>query len=537
MTNIDAFNSRAADREPHTYLVGAGVASLAAAVFLIRDGDVVGRDITILEESDVIGGSLDGAGTAEHGYVLRGGRMLESHYACTFDLFASIPTLDGSRTVTQETMAWNETLKTSSKSRLMIDGKRLVAPAFGMSESHILTIERLAVEPEVLLGRSRIDQQFDSAFFDTNFWIMWRTTFAFQPWHSAVEFKRYLVRFAHMVEGFDRLKGILRTVYNQYESFVRPLRKWLDERGVVFAMNTTVCDLCVFDVDGVKRIDKIMVRREGSSAEILVRPIDRVLVTLGSMTEASSLGAMDAAPAVRGKGDGGAWMLWETLAEGRQEFGHPSVFADHVDQSKWVSFTVTMSDLRLLNIVRDLTGNVPGEGGLITFVKSGWLASIVIPHQPHFVGQPEGVSVFWGYGLNMDALGDFVKKPMSACTGREILTEVLGHLGVGGEKEALLAQAICIPCLMPFITSQFMPRGEGDRPDVIPAGYKNLAFIGQFCEQPEDVVFTVEYSIRSAQSAVYGLLSLNRKPPPVYRGEFDPRVLYHAFLALHDKVA
>jgi oleate hydratase len=296
MTNIDAFNSRAADREPHTYLVGAGVASLAAAVFLIRDGDVVGRDITILEESDVIGGSLDGAGTAEHGYVLRGGRMLESHYACTFDLFASIPTLDGSRTVTQETMAWNETLKTSSKSRLMIDGKRLVAPAFGMSESHILTIERLAVEPEVLLGRSRIDQQFDSAFFDTNFWIMWRTTFAFQPWHSAVEFKRYLVRFAHMVEGFDRLKGILRTVYNQYESFVRPLRKWLDERGVVFAMNTTVCDLCVFDVDGVKRIDKIMVRREGSSAEILVRPIDRVLVTLGSMTEASSLGAMDAAP-------------------------------------------------------------------------------------------------------------------------------------------------------------------------------------------------------------------------------------------------
>jgi len=196
-----------------------------------------------------------------------------------------------------------------------------------------------------------------------------------------------------------------------------------------------------------------------------------------------------------------------------------------------------MNDPGLLRIVRDLTGNVPGEGGLITFVKSSWLASIVIPHQPHFIGQPDGVSVLWGYGLNVDAAGDFVKKPMAACTGREILTEILGHLGVRGESAAVLGHVICIPCLMPFITSQFMPRGKGDRPDVIPAGYKNLAFIGQFCEQPEDVVFTVEYSIRSAQNAVYGLLGLDRKPPPVYRGEFDPRVLYRAFLALHDMVA
>jgi len=533
----NTLRSRSTDRAAQIYLVGGGIASLAAAAFLIRDGDVIGRDITILEESDVIGGSLDGAGSAESGYVLRGGRMLESHYVCTFALFESIPTLDGSRTVTQETLAWNETLKTSSKSRLMIDGRRVVAPAFGLSEKHILTVERLALEPEAMLGRSRIDEQFDAAFFQTDFWILWRTTFAFQPWHSAVEFKRYLVRFAHMVEGFDRLKGIMRTVYNQYDSLVRPLRKWLDERGVVFAMNTTVTDLVIVDAEDEKRVEQIVVRRGGASAEIVLRPIDRVLVTLGSMTEGSSLGAMDAAPAVHGKADGGAWTLWETLAADRPEFGDPGVFVDHVEQSKWVSFTATMSDPTLLRVVRDLTGNVPGEGGLITFPKSSWVASIVIPYQPHFIGQPDNVSVLWGYGLNVDALGDYVKKPMAACTGREILTELLGHLGGRDEIETILGHAICIPCLMPFITSQFMPRGKGDRPGVIPAGYKNLAFIGQFCELPDDVVFTVEYSIRSAQNAVYGLLSLNRRPPPVYRGEFDPRVLYRAFRALHDMVA
>jgi oleate hydratase len=510
---------------------------MAAAVFLIRDGDVVGRDITIIEESDTIGGSLDGSGSAEKGYVLRGGRMFESKYVCTFELFSSIPSLAGSQTVTQEILAWNETLKTSSKSRLVRDGHREDAPKFGLSERQILTIERLAIEPEAALGRSRIFDQFDPAFFKTDFWLMWCTTFAFQPWHSAVEFRRYLVRFAHMVDGFNRLQGIMRTAYNQYDSLVRPLRKWLDDRGVVFALNIRVTDLVIQDESGLKTVEQIVYEHGGQSGEIAVRPVDRVLVTLGSMTESSSLGSMDTAPLAKGKAEGGAWTLWESIAAERPEFGNPAAFADHVDQSKWISFTATLSDPTFLRVVRDLTGNVPGEGGLITFPQSSWLASIVIPHQPHFIGQPDDVSVFWGYGLLVDELGDFVKKPMSACTGREILTEVLGHLRVQAEASKILSDAICIPCMMPFITSQFLPREKGDRPSVVPKGSKNLAFMGQFCELPEDVVFTVEYSIRSAQCAVYELLKLNRKPPSIYHGKFDPRVLYRAFTALHDEVA
>jgi oleate hydratase len=419
----------------------------------------------------------------------------------------------------------------------MKDGHRVGGPKFGLSESQILTIERLAIEPEAMLGRTRIVDQFDPDFFKTDFWLMWCTTFAFQPWHSAIEFQRYLVRFAHMVGGFNRLQGIMRTVYNQYDSLVRPLFKWLDERGVVFAMNTTVTNLVMLETAGVKTVDQIVFERCGQSGQITVRPIDRVFVTLGSMTEGSSLGSMDAAPITKGKAAGGAWTLWEAIAAGHPEFGNPGVFSNHADQSKWVSFTTTMRDPTLLRIVRDLTGNVPGEGGLVTFPQSNWLASIVNPHQPHFIGQPADVSVLWGYGLFVDKPGDFVKKPMSACSGREIMTEVLGHLRVQREIETILSSAICIPCMMPLITSQFMPRERGDRPDVIPKGSKNLAFIGQYCELPEDVVFTVEYSIRSAQTAVYELLKLNRKPPGVYHGKFDPRVLYRAFRALHDQGA
>jgi len=514
---------------------------MAAAAFMIRDGDMFGQNITILEESDTVGGSLDGGGSPEAGYVLRGGRMLESKYRCTFALFDTIPTLDGSQTVTQETLRWNETMKTSSKSRLFRDGRRQTAPRFGLAEAHILTIERLMMEPEALLGRTTIAGQFDAEFFQTDFWFMWCTTFAFQPWHSAVEFKRYLARFVHMVDGFDRLHGIMRTVYNQYDSLVRPLHKWLMQRGVKFELNTAVIGLGFTTHAGMTSVDSIAFRRPGVTdqvaSRIAVTPRDYVLVTLGSMTEGSSLGTMDAAPRMGGKRDGDAWTLWEEIADGRPEFGRPAVFADHVDQSRWVSFTTTLHDPTLLRLVRERTGNVPGEGGLVTFPTSPWLASIVIPHQPHFIGQPETVEVLWGYGLAVDRLGEFVKKAMSECTGREIMTELLGHLHIDAEVQVVLDTCICIPCMMPFITSQFLPREKGDRPAVLPEGFHNLAFMGQFCEIPDDVVFTVEYSIRSAQLAAYGLLDLKRKPPGVYKGKFDPRVLLKAFRALHDLAA
>jgi oleate hydratase len=517
------------------YLVGGGIASLAAAAFLIRDGGILGRNISILEESEKIGGSLDATGTSRDGYVMRGGRMIESKYLCTFDLFSSIPTLDERKTVTQEIFEWNEVMKTSSKARLFRDGHRVNAPSFGLTEKHILTIERLGLEPETILGRASISDRFDPSFFQTDFWFMWCTTFAFQPWHSAIEFKRYLLRFTHMVSGFNTLGGIWRTVYNQYDSMVRPLQKWLVGRGVRFEFDTRVTDLGLcHDAKGYN-VDRIVCERNGKREEITVGKNDYVIVTLGSMTEASSLGSMDTPPAMKGNSGGGSWALWEKIADNHPQFGRPANFTDHIEESKWVSFTTTLHDPTFFNLIRDLTGNVPGEGGLITFPESSWLASIVLPHQPHFIGQPAEVDVLWGYGLFVDKPGDFVKKPMSACTGREIMTEILGHLRIEVDALKILETCTCIPCMMPFITSQFLRRTKGDRPDVIPERSKNLALIGQFCELPDDVVFTVEYSIRSAQTAVYSLLKLNRKPPPVYKGQHEPRILLKAFLALHGK--
>jgi oleate hydratase len=524
-----------ADTNAQIYLVGGGIASLAASAFFIRDGDVRGHNITIVEESARIGGSLDAAGTPESGYVMRGGRMLESKYLCTWDLFSSIPTLDERSTVTEEIFAWNQTMKTASKARLFRAGQPIDAPSYGLGEQHILTLERVALAPESMLGRRSIADEFDSSFFKTGFWLMWCTTFAFQPWHSAVEFKRYLLRFVHMVDGFNTLHGIMRTVYNQYDSMVRPLEKWLLAHGVQFRLNTRVGGLDLHHETEGFTVRAIHCEHEQGGEDIRVNACDKVLITLGSMTEASSLGAMDEAAPLRGQRDGGAWALWESVAAFQPQFGRPANFTGHIAESKWMSFTTTLHDSTFFDRVRDLTGNVPGEGGLITFPDSRWLASIVLPHQPHFLGQPADVNVFWGYGLFVDKSGDYVRKSMSASTGREIMTEIIGHLGLEADADRILASCTCIPCMMPFITSQFLCRSRGDRPHVIPAGSRNLAFIGQFCELPEDVVFTVEYSIRSAQTAAYAMLSLDRKPPQVYKGDHDPRVLLRAFLELHEQ--
>lgn len=520
------------------HLIGGGIASLAAAAILIRDGDMRGIDITIYEELPHLGGSLDGTGNAQQGYIVRGGRMLESKYVCTYDLFDSIPTLDKTKTVTEEILEWNRVIQTCSRSRLVRSSQRIDAPEFGLDEHHILALEALMIESEGIVGDSSIRDHFDDAFFRTNFWLMWCTTFAFQPWHSAVEFKRYLARFTHMVKGFNQLHGIMRTIYNQYDSMILPLRTWLEEHGVAFELDTEVTDL-EFTANGFeKTVSAIHCKNSGRHVRIAVGPDDLVVATLGSMTEDSDVGSMDQPPALHQDQQHGTWALWKNLARGRPELGHPDVFANHIQESKWISFTITAKQPTLFQIVRDLTGNVPGEGGLITFADSRWLLSIVLPHQPHFIGQPKDVQVLWGYALNVDTHGDFVDKPMTACNGRELLAELLGHLGVSDHrKDDIIESSICLPCMMPYITSQFLRRKKGDRPAIRPAGYSNLAIVGQFCEQPDDVVFTVEYSVRSAMSAVYSLLGLSKTPPAVYKGQFNPAKLFAAQRALHGKIA
>lgn len=517
------------------YLVGSGIAALAAATFLIRDGGFDGGDIHLFEEQRSIGGSLDAGGTPDAGYTMRGGRMFEAEFRCTYDLLSQIPTLDDPAvSVTEEILAGHEEFAWDDIARLVDgDGKVVDTTSMGFSERDRLDLVRCLASPEGHLDGKRITDCFHEHFFTTNFWFMWCTTFAFQPWHSAIEFRRYLRRFIHLFPEFASMSAIHRTRYNQYDSIVRPLAAWLRERGVTVHTGTRVVDLGFTPGLRSGTVDTLHLSRGGHDEKIAVAPEDLVLVTNGSMTDASSLGSHTAPPpppAERSQ----SWLLWHRIARGREEFGNPSAFDKHVKESRWESFTVTAKDPVFLEALAEFSGRETGRGGLVTFTESNWLLTIVANRQPVYRDQPEGVSVWWGYGLFPSRAGNSTPKPMTMCSGREILQEVLHHLHFDEATAArVLATSTVVPCLMPYITSQFLVRRREDRPRVVPEGSVNLAFIGQFAEVPDDVVFTVEYSVRTAWTAVSRLLKLGSEPPAVHKGHHDPRVLAAALETMH----
>ncbi|MDI3297331.1 oleate hydratase [Janthinobacterium tructae] len=497
------------------YLVGGGIGSLAAAAFMIRDGGMQGSNITIFETSPVTGGSLDGGGNAEDGYTLRGGRMLTTdNYECTWDLFKSIPSLEhAGQSVYDETIAFNERHIPHSRARLVDRNRfKVDVSSMGFSMQDRLELLKLTEADEDTLGSSAITDWLSPEFFDTKFWYMWATTFAFQPWHSAVEFKRYLHRFMMEFSRIETLAGVKRTVYNQYDSLVRPLVAWLQEQGVNIIMDCTVTDIEVQEPEGRLTATALHCQRRGLADVIPVAAGDLVFFQNASMTDASSYGSMHSAPAKRTKTDSQGWLLWEKLAEGRPALGRPAAFNSSIPESYWASYTVTLKDSAFFNRMEQFTGNSAGTGGLVTFKDSNWFMSIVLAHQPHFAGQPQGVQVFWGYALHPDRIGNFVAKPMSECSGEDILRELCGHLNFDLD---IMATANCIPCRMPYITSMFMPRAKSDRPLPVPANSVNLAFVSQFVELADDVVFTVEYSVRAAQTAVYQLLGVQRAVPAI----------------------
>jgi oleate hydratase len=492
------------------HLVGAGIGSLAAAAFMIRDGGVPGGDITIYDRSKLLGGSLDGALLPDGSYSLRGGRMLTfDHYECTWDLLSTIPSIEHpGKSVRQETEAFNGAFKANSQARLVDRNRHKVdVTTMRFSMADRLELVALAEASEDKLGASRITDWLSPAFFETNFWFLWQTTFAFQPWHSAVELKRYLHRFMNEFPRIDTLGGVRRTVYNQYDSIVRPVSTWLAHQGVHFVMGTQVCDVQLVDEDGNVRVRALTLKTGDHIDTVPVGADDLVFLQNGSMTDATSLGSMTSAPPHLTKADSAGWVLWENIAKGRPDFGNPAAFNSSIPESYWESFTVTCRTPTFFDQMEAFSGNVAGTGGLVTFRDSSWLLSIVLYHQPHFPHQANDAQVFWGYALHPDRIGNFVAKPMSDCTGAEILIELCGHLNF---DRSVFKGASCIPCRMPYITSMFMPRAKSDRPLPVPANSRNLAFVSQFVEIPDDVVFTVEYSVRAAQMAVYRLLSARR---------------------------
>lgn len=530
------------------YIVGSGLAGLSAAVFLIRDGQMKGEAIHILEELPLAGGSLDGIARPNVGFVTRGGREMENHFECLWDLYRSIPSLEIPGASYLDEYYWlDKDDPNSSNCRLIYDrGNRVPDDGdytLGKSSQEII---KLIMTPEAKLGTQTIEDYFSDAFFESNFWTYWATMFAFEKWHSAVEMRRYAMRFIHHIDGLPDFSALKFNKYNQYDSMVLPLIHYLEDHGVDVQFDTTV-DNIIVDFDNGQKVAKSLELTVSGQHE--TRPLtanDLVFVTNGSITESTTYGShFEPAPVTNEPG--GSWQLWENLAAQSDEFGHPSVFYQDLPAKSWfVSATATIENTEIDPYIerltkRDLHDGKINTGGIITITDSNWLMSFAVHRQPHFKTQKPNETTVWIYGLYSDVPGNYVKKTIVDCSGEEITQELFYHLGVPESKIQQLSKQESIntvPVYMPFITSYFMPRVMGDRPKVVPDGSVNLAFIGNFAESPSrDTVFTTEYSVRTAMEAVYSLLDVERGVPEVFNSIYDIRELLRAMYYMNDKKA
>ena len=532
------------------WIISSGIAGLAAAFYLIRDGRMAGQDITILDALHIEGGSLDGAGNAEDGYIIRGGREMNFNYDNLWDMFQDVQALElpEGYSVLDEYRLVNDNDPNYSKARLMHNhGQIKDFSTFGLSRSQQWKLIHLMLKRKEDLDDITIEQYFGPEFLETNFWFLWRSMFAFENWQSLLEMKLYMHRFIDAIDGLTDMSALVFPKYNQFDSFVRPLINHLRKNGVNVQFGTRVFDLDMKtegkDADLTHTVTAIRCKVEGNDSTIAVGPNDVVFALPGSMTEGTAYGDMDNAPVLkRGKhdpGDESDWALWKNLAKKSPIFGKPEKFYGNTDGSVWESATLTCKPSPLVDRLKELSVNDPYSGktvtgGIITFTDSNWVLSFTCNRQPHFPDQPKDVLVLWVYALLMDKEGNYVKKPMPACTGKEVLAELCYHLGIEDKLDAVVANTKVRISLMPYITAMFMPRAAGDRPHIVPKGYTNLALIGQFVETANDIVFTMESSIRTGRIGVYTLLGLRKQVPDISPTQYDIRNLLKGARALNN---
>lgn len=533
------------------YIIGTGLAGLSAAFYLLRDGQMKGEHIHLLEKLELAGGSCDGRKDITKGFYMRGGREMDNHFECMWDMFRDVPSIETPNVSVLDEYYWlNKHDPNYSLCRASINRGQdaHTDKQFKLDKKSALALSKLFMTPEKDLEDKKISDVLPESFWNTNFWLYWQTMFAFQKWSSALEMKRYLCRYVHHIDGLPDFSALRFTKYNQYESMILPLTKYLESHGVKIEYGVDVKNVVIEEKSGKKVAKQIIFVRDGKTQTIDLIEDDLVFITNGCCTDTSCYGDQTHAPDLSKikNGAGESWDLWKNIAKQAThgEYGNPDKFCSNVDATNWMSATIATSDEEIIQKIigvckRDPRSGKVATGGIVTVKDSteNWYLSWTINRQPQFKSQDKNMVLVWVYSLNTNRPGNYVKKAMRDCTGEEVAQEWLYHIGVSEDKIKDYAKNRCntTTCFMPYINAFFQPRKEEDRPLVVPHGAVNFAFIGQFAETPRDTIFTTEYSIRTGMEAVYTLLNVDRAVPEVWGSKYDVRELLRAAYYAIDK--
>ena len=533
------------------YIIGTGLAGLTAAFYLVRDGQMPGNHIHLLEKLELAGGSCDGYKDVHKGFYMRGGREMDNHFEIMWDVFRDVPSIETPNVSVLDEYYWlNKHDPNYSLCRATVNkGEDAhTDKLFKLDKDSAMALSQLFITPEADLEDKKISDVLPESFWETNFWLYWQTMFAFQKWSSALEMKRYLCRYVHHIDGLPDFSALRFTKYNQYESMILPLIEYLKKHDVDVQFGMDVKNVVIEEVDGKKTAKELIYIKDNEEQSIPLTADDLVFITNGCCTDTSSYGDQTHAPDLSGivNGQGESWDLWKNIAKQAKhdEYGHPDVFCSDTEATNWMSATVETSNediiQHIMNICkRDPRAGKVTTGGIVTVKDSvnNWFLSWTINRQPQFRSQNKDTVLVWLYALHTDTEGNYIKKAMRDCTGEEICQEWLYHIGMDESKIKDYSENACntTTCFMPYINAFFQPRKNVDRPKVVPEGAVNFAFIGQFAETPRDTIFTTEYSMRTGMESVYTLLNVDRGVPEVWGSQYDIRELLRAAYYAVDK--
>lgn len=533
------------------YIIGTGLAGLTAAFYLVRDGQMPGNHIHLLEKLELAGGSCDGYKDVHKGFYMRGGREMDNHFEIMWDVFRDVPSIETPNVSVLDEYYWlNKHDPNYSLCRATVNkGEDAhTDKLFKLDKDSAMALSQLFITPEADLEDKKISDVLPESFWKTNFWLYWQTMFAFQKWSSALEMKRYLCRYVHHIDGLPDFSALRFTKYNQYESMILPLIEYLKKHDVDVQFGMDVKNVIIEDVDGKKTAKELIYVKDNKEQSIPLTADDLVFITNGCCTDTSCYGDQTHAPDLSHivNGQGESWDLWKNIAKQAKhdEYGHPDVFCSDTEATNWMSATVETSNediiQHIMNICkRDPRAGKVTTGGIVTVKDSvnNWFLSWTINRQPQFRSQNKDTVLVWLYALHTDTEGNYIKKAMRDCTGEEICQEWLYHIGMDESKIKDYSENACntTTCFMPYINAFFQPRKNVDRPKVVPEGAVNFAFIGQFAETPRDTIFTTEYSMRTGMESVYTLLNVDRGVPEVWGSQYDIRELLRAAYYAVDK--
>lgn len=533
------------------YIIGTGLAGLTAAFYLVRDGQMPGNHIHLLEKLELAGGSCDGYKDVHKGFYMRGGREMDNHFEIMWDVFRDVPSIETPNVSVLDEYYWlNKHDPNYSLCRATVNkGEDAhTDKLFKLDKDSAMALSQLFITPEADLEDKKISDVLPESFWETNFWLYWQTMFAFQKWSSALEMKRYLCRYVHHIDGLPDFSALRFTKYNQYESMILPLIEYLKKHDVDVQFGMDVKNVVIEDVDGKKTAKELIYVKDNKEQSIPLTADDLVFITNGCCTDTSSYGDQTHAPDLSDivNGQGESWDLWKNIAKQAKhdEYGHPDVFCSDTEATNWMSATIETSNediiQHIMNICkRDPRAGKVTTGGIVTVKDSvnNWFLSWTINRQPQFRSQNKDTVLVWLYALHTDTEGNYIKKAMRDCTGEEICQEWLYHIGMDESKIKDYSENACntTTCFMPYINAFFQPRKNVDRPKVVPEGAVNFAFIGQFAETPRDTIFTTEYSMRTGMESVYTLLNVDRGVPEVWGSQYDIRELLRAAYYAVDK--